>query len=383
MMRSRVKICKLFGLILLCALTSSCGEFWGGITWDNQGLSILAVAYHSGGAVALFEINSSNGALSEIAGSPFLLPSSTHPRRPTYSAIFNGILFVGDDSSSNLNGLFINPLTVVGTLSSASPETMTAADPLDFSFTKNGKFIFSDYHSNNVGIYSINTSTGSLTLQGGLFPTNPTCTAPNRILLDGTQQYMYLSCNGTNNVVPYTISTTSGTITSTLAPFAVGTTPSDMVIDPIVGQYIYSISNAGNYLFTLQITGTGTLTQIGGPGYETANLSGGSEGIAIDPSGKFLYVSNANTNYVNAYLTDPVNGVDYVSTTNITGGTGTTGIVVDPSGNFVYVTNTTSGNITILQINRSTGNLTVINPAFQTSTMVGASPVYMATFNTP
>lgn len=173
-------------------------------------------------------------------------------------------------------------------------------------------------------------------------------------------------------------------MTGTLGAFVTGANPSDMVIDPVVGQYIYEISPTTPFLFVLQINpSTGNISQVGGPGYETANLSAGMTGIAIDPTGRFVYVVNGNTNYINAYLTDVVNGVDYVGTYNITSGTGTQSVVVDPSGQFVYVANKTSNNLSICQINQLTGALTLVNGNFQTTTMVGGAPEYMTTFIVP
>jgi len=65
----------------------------------------------------------------------------------------------------------------------------------------------------------------------------------------------------------------------------------------------------------------------------------------------------------------------------VTGGTGTKSIVVDPTGQFVIVANATSNNLSIFQINPQNGGLTVVDPAFQTPTMIGASVNYMTTFS--
>lgn len=371
----------LFGFCILVALSCTrCGRIWGGVTWSNgpSPVYLLAVPYFASNSVALFSINSANGNLTEMSGSPYNMPSSNTPRRGEFSSTYN-IFFAGDNTALFASAFLVNPLTGQFALGSASPIALPAG-PDDFAFTTNGLFAYAVYHNaNKIGQYSINPTTGNLTSLGADFVVNPTCMIPTRALIDKTQQYLYLLCNGTNNIVPYTISPTTGLVTGALAPFVTGNAPADLVIDPVYGQYLYEISPNTPFLYALQIQGTGALIQVGGPGYETANLAAGTQGIAIDPTSRFVYVVN-QTGSINAYLTDAVNGVDYVGTYPITGGTGARGVVVDPTGHFVYVSNATSGNLTIFQINEQTGGLTVVNPAFQTLTMVGSSPQYMTTF---
>jgi 6-phosphogluconolactonase len=83
--------------------------------------------------------------------------------------------------------------------------------------------------------------------------------------------------------------------------------------------------------------------------------------VAIDPTDKFVYVTNDGTgsNNVSAYTINPANGVlTPVAGSPFGAGTGPTGVAVDAKGKFVYEANAQSNNIYAYTIDASTGALT-------------------------
>ena len=80
--------------------------------------------------------------------------------------------------------------------------------------------------------------------------------------------------------------------------------------------------------------------------------------IATDPSGKFLYVTNFNTNSVRAYTIDPVTGNpdQPIGDLSYGAGTGPDCVSVESAyGRFVYVSNYLSNTVSGFELNPQTG----------------------------
>ncbi|MGB8522092.1 MAG: beta-propeller fold lactonase family protein [Candidatus Acidiferrales bacterium] len=83
--------------------------------------------------------------------------------------------------------------------------------------------------------------------------------------------------------------------------------------------------------------------------------------MVVDPSGKFAYVANFNSNDVSMYTINATTGA-LTSMGTIAAGQSPTSIAVHPSGNFAYVTNSVSNNVSMYSIDGTTGALTVLGP---------------------
>jgi 6-phosphogluconolactonase len=79
---------------------------------------------------------------------------------------------------------------------------------------------------------------------------------------------------------------------------------------------------------------------------------------ALDPSGRFVYVTNSGSNDVSMYTIDATTGsLTLIGT--IAAELSPTSIAIHPSGKFAYVTNSGSNNVSMYSIG-STGTLTLI-----------------------
>ena len=80
--------------------------------------------------------------------------------------------------------------------------------------------------------------------------------------------------------------------------------------------------------------------------------------VTVDPAGKTLYVTNIGSNNVSAYTIDATTGATTALTASpFAAGTRPVSATVDPAGAFLYVCNQSSKNITKFQINQATGGL--------------------------
>lgn len=100
----------------------------------------------------------------------------------------------------------------------------------------------------------------------------------------------------------------------------------------------------------------------------TGANSFGSEGLAVDPAGKFAYVANLMSNAsdlatVSMFTIDSSTGV-LTPTTPFTVPTGffPQGIGIDPLGRFVYTANSDDNSVSMFTVDAGTGVLTPTNP---------------------
>jgi YVTN family beta-propeller protein len=82
------------------------------------------------------------------------------------------------------------------------------------------------------------------------------------------------------------------------------------------------------------------------------------DGLAIDPTGRFLYVTSLVDNTVVEYAIAAQTGLLTAVGTPVTTGTGPSDVKIDPSGHYLYVTNYSDGTISEYVIDPTTGALT-------------------------
>jgi 6-phosphogluconolactonase (cycloisomerase 2 family) len=97
---------------------------------------------------------------------------------------------------------------------------------------------------------------------------------------------------------------------------------------------------------------TGALTSFG-----TIATGVDPRGLAVDPTGQFLYVVNLTSGTVSGYSINPATGVLASLGAAVGAGTNPIAVAVDPSGRFVYVTNYGDDNVQRYTINALTGVL--------------------------
>ncbi len=146
-----------------------------------------------------------------------------------------------------------------------------------------------------------------------------------------------VSANGS-----YVYAVNTGSIVTTTTPPTAGVP----LTSPTTGQG--SISG-----FT--INSDGTLS-----GLASSPFSAGTAptAIAIDPTSRFLYVTDSAQNQVIEYTIQSTGQLDPINQGLASTGNFPNGITVDPRGQFVYVTNYTDGTISTYNVNPATGILT-------------------------
>ena len=222
-------------------------------------------------------------------------------------------------------------------------------------------------NADSVSGYTVDPTDGKLSTMGAGTPwltgSTPTC-----IAVDPLVKYAYVTNSGSNNLSIFSISDPSGVLTSAAVPVATGNQPKSVVVDPL-GRYVYVANSGSNTIsaFTRNAV-TGSLTPILGSPFalpSSADIAPWS--VAVDPSGKFVYVANRgatsspstismftiDTGSTGSLVAGALTGVG-----SIAAGARPNFITVSPSGKQVYVSNETGDSVMVYDIaNPVTGGL--------------------------
>src|SRR6266849_4011020 len=185
-------------------------------------------------------------------------------------------------------------------------------------------------------------------------------------------KFAYVANESSANVSAYTINSTTGALSPvTGSPFAAGSFPFSVAVDP-TGKFAY-VANAcgvtctvsGNVsAYTIDST-TGALSPVPGSPFAAGSTP---IAVAVDPSGKFAYVANANSTNVSAYTINNTTGaLSPVPGSPFAAGAAPRSVAVDPSGKFAYVANqccnvfcSVSGSVSAYTIDSTTGALSPV-----------------------
>ena len=120
----------------------------------------------------------------------------------------------------------------------------------------------------------------------------------------------YAANQGSNDVSAYTINPTTGALTAiTGSPFVAGTTPLSMAGDPTAKfAYVANYFNGagGNSVSAYAINPTtGALTAVTGSPFAAGT---NPRSVTVDPTGRFAYAANQNSNNVSAYTINGTTG---------------------------------------------------------------------------
>src|ERR1035441_112170 len=238
--------------------------------------SFLYVAEGSVG-IGAYAINTMNGNLTPIPGSPFLTGTEfsivMHPSGKFLVAV----------TGSGLVVYAINPNT--GALTSV--QTVSGGSPISAAIDPKGLFLFAaNVNSNSVSAFTINQSSGIITpVTGSPFPSGRN---PQSVVIEHQGKFLYVPNGNDASVSAYAINSTTGALTQIAgSPFAAGSVPVAAVSKK---SFLYVGNSADKTVSQYAIDPmTGALSQIAAP-FPTG--MSGPLGLAISPDEPLLYVAD-------------------------------------------------------------------------------------------
>jgi 6-phosphogluconolactonase len=176
------------------------------------------------GEIFAYQINQTNGSLSPITGSPFLISQTAQPSIPVidstghflYVSFLTGIAaFAIDSTTGTLNPVPGSPFSTI------NQPIFIAADPV-------GNFIYACNLSGGIEGFALNTSTGVLVSVG-----SPVGVAgfPSNIAIDPTGKFVYVSVGTGSSIYGFTLNPVSGILSPVPgSPFAAIPNPQNLFI---------------------------------------------------------------------------------------------------------------------------------------------------------
>jgi 6-phosphogluconolactonase len=320
----------------------------------NQSLA-LYFTQEMTGTVAGFRIDHQFGELLEAIPS-VSTGTGTHPAPKAIAVAANGkYAYVTNEGINTVAAFSVNATT--GALSSVG-STSTQAGPLGVAVDPAGKFVYvAESGASKVSSYAVNASTGGLTFANSATPSD-------------TSQQIYavsLAVAPSGNFVYYTagydgstgtlrVDRTNGGMTIASSWAGVSKSANQIVVHPggrfgyvAIGKY----EEATGHIALLSLDPV-TGGMIGG---SLVDIAGMVKGVAVDPTGKYLYAIDNKNRLIYAYSINASTGALTRIGSTIATGTSPEGVTVDRSGKFVYVSNGGSHTISMYQINAATGVL--------------------------
>jgi 6-phosphogluconolactonase (cycloisomerase 2 family) len=271
----------------------------GPIAVDPLNRYLVAVDNMSQPQVYAYQITS--GTLTLVPSSPFDMGAggafiSQVAIDPTGTYLY-GI----DVVNSQLLGIFNNGgvFTPITGSPFASPNTL----PKQLSVDPSGQYVYVAYeNTQEVWTYSI-ASAGTVTPGGALNPTSRmrlrTSASDSQMISAGsnpvtfTPQSLYVANSGTATIGQFSITPTSGALTSLGTPVTAGTAPYDVAADPNPSSpYLYAANQGSANISGYTIASNGTLTALSNSPFAAGNSP---EWLAIDTvaSGEHLFSANS------------------------------------------------------------------------------------------
>jgi 6-phosphogluconolactonase (cycloisomerase 2 family) len=328
------------------------------------------------GSLSAFTIDPNTGALTAVAGSSPLAAPNTHPEGIAVDP--SGLyIYVTDNYNATVDTYSVNPGSgALAPFSSASTGTATNL-PYSIAIDPAGAHVYVgsfDGPPSAIEAYDVNAGILASIVAA---PAPPYAVgSPLGLAVDPNDQFVFATDTYNSALSVFSVGS-GGTLTPVTGspfPFQAGypTNAAYAIAVYPSGGFFYVTDFAANTATAYSYAADGTLAELATP------LAVGvkPESVAVDPSGRFLYVANTG---------DGTSAPGSVTALSIDAGTGqlnpvaigtyptgggltysTVAVQVDPSGQFVYVANGDGATVSAFKINQITGALTAIGSPLAT-----------------
>jgi 6-phosphogluconolactonase (cycloisomerase 2 family) len=338
-MHNSLRTVRHWSATLGLALTLASGAF---------GQVLLYVPTQASNQLWEYGVTSGTGALTNY-------PAQSTSNQPNVVAVTpnNRFMYVGDQDGT-IDAFVVN---YDGTLTAVGPPLANAGSVRGLGIDTAGNFLYASNESGNeIRAFSINQTTGALTASATVSLGSG---GPRGMAVDNAG-HLYVVLSNSGLVAQYSINSSTGALTQIAAPISTGaagpsSTPDRIAVNPSgTFAYVANIFDSTIRGYTIA-AGTGALTP-SGPLVNTGNQV---YGLTVHNNGQFLIATANNLTPNNNVMVYQIGGSGLLTpaATN-TAGSRASGVAVDPSGNFVYVANSFSASITKFSFNPSTGALT-------------------------
>lgn len=306
----------------------------------------------SGGSILTYSIDRFTGILTQAASltidsNPYhvsIAPDGRFLYAPAFGANLLDVLSIDQATGA---------LALVGSVGTGTNPTGSAVHP-------SGNFVYAVNNTSPFWVfaYQRNQSTGQLSYNGQTSVGN----LARYIEVHQNGLYAYVTETGVPSVSAFTINQSNGVLSAN-GSVATGANVDGLALDP-GGKNLYTANFVGGDVSMMSINeGNGTLGSLG-----TIGAGAQPYYVVVAPSGLFVYALNQGGATITIYSRSTGSGLlTATGDTAMTGGTPAEA-QIDPTGKFMYVTNN-AGTVSMYAVDTTTGAL-----AFLGTVPAGAAP---------
>jgi 6-phosphogluconolactonase len=246
----------------------------GVLTLGNSGLPVMQALYptwmtidpsgnwlfvvsKSSPQLLIFQINTSNGVITQTSQGTILL-SSGNPTQ-VYVTPNNQYVYIGLGPGGTDGFTFSSSTGVVSGKIHLAP--LTGASDNSFAADNNSAYLFVGEAGSGIRSLTIGTGGSLQEVTGSPFASQ---LGPQSIVVDPTNTYVYVANRTANVITGYTLGT-GGTLTPlSTSPFATGSLPNAMSLDS-TGKYLFVVNSGGSpdlQVFSFDATTAGKLDSV-------------------------------------------------------------------------------------------------------------------------
>jgi len=260
----------------------------------------------------------------------------------------------------------------------ASTPAPTGVNPAAIAIDGSGFFVFvANQGSNSISGFLIDQVGGTLTEIKQLPPTTLNCTlnqvtpcplpttgAPSALATTGTMLFVAMTNAGVGSIATYMFSSSAGEPSTPVvlpcpagpgclqnppaSTIAAGANPVAMAMDS-TGKFLFVADSVTSTVAAFSIASSGQLTAVGAP------LATGTTPVSVrvHPTGQFVFTANQGSNDVSAFSFDSSGTLTALSGSPFAAATSPSYVATDTSGSLLFVANRDTTNISVFSIDSS------------------------------
>jgi 6-phosphogluconolactonase len=365
-------------LVLICVSVA------GFVSCGKTGSHYVYAAIPATSQLAVFREDPFSGVLTQLSESPYPVGSGAQSVVIHPSGKF---LYVAN-SGQGENDVSLFDINSDGTVSEVTPRTSVGTLPFLLAMDPAGSYLYvANALSNNISVFSIDATNGTLTPVGTNCNQEPLlCSpfginlSPKNMQLAPSGKFLYVSAPSQPTGVVAVFSVNAGVLSLVAFTLTADNNPAGLAIDPS-GSFLYTANATASSISIYCIVPAPCTRQPAGPSGTLQSVAQSPladtfqhpVALIVDPTGKFLYVANQGSNNISTYSITSVTGFPVVITDSPFGSESQPSfLVADPNGKYLYVGNQT-GSSGIQAFGVSSGSLNSI-----ATYSVGNSPTSIA-----
>jgi 6-phosphogluconolactonase len=331
---------------------------WLGCTTNSS--TYLYAAIPASNQIVVYREDPNSGLLTVLVGSPITAGPGVQSIAIHPSKKF---MYAANSGESDVS-LFT--IATGGALTEVTPRTIVGSAPNLLAMDTAGTFLYvSNLGSNTISVFSITASSGALTPVAAPFSIGGSAL---NMKLSPAGDVLFVTIGGNPGFVESFSNPSSGNPTPT--SIQTGVNPNGLAIDPS-GTYLYTANTGDNSISAFTIGTNGALTAIAG--FPLGETFSAPLALFVDKSGKYLYVANEGSANLAAYGIGSDGGLTLLTNSPFGTGPQPSFITSDSTGKYLFVGNQSSPAIQSFSLDGSTGTLTSVK-----SFAVGSTPTSIA-----